>query len=76
MEFSSNPSDSASSTSSSSNLNSNSSTIGPKLAPYNPTNLECVQLALNLLNVTTNDILYDLGSFFPLPSLDFLSLMF
>ncbi len=35
--------------------------IGQKLAPYNPTNLEAVHIALNLLQITSSDILYDLG---------------
>jgi precorrin-6B methylase 2 len=36
-------------------------TLGRKLAPYNPTNLECVTLALNLLRLQQEDLLYDLG---------------
>ena len=36
-------------------------TIGPKLAPYNPTNLSAVYIALRLLNIGPADILYDLG---------------
>jgi precorrin-6B methylase 2 len=35
--------------------------LGRKLAPYNPTNLDCVTLALNLLDLKQEDILYDLG---------------
>jgi precorrin-6B methylase 2 len=38
-----------------------SAVLGRKLAPYNPTNAECVSLALELLDIRDNDILYDLG---------------
>ena len=36
-------------------------TIGPKLAPYNPTNMDAVTLALQLLQLSSRDVLYDLG---------------
>lgn len=36
-------------------------TLGRKLAPYNPTNVDCVTLALNLLELHDGDLLYDLG---------------
>lgn len=35
--------------------------IGEKLAPYNPTNIDAVLLALDMLELRDNDILYDLG---------------
>lgn len=35
--------------------------IGKKLAPYNPTNLECIHLALDIFELRSEDILYDLG---------------
>mmetsp|Transcript_20545 Transcript_20545/g.20655 ORF Transcript_20545/g.20655 Transcript_20545/m.20655 type:complete len:165 (+) Transcript_20545:103-597(+) len=35
--------------------------IGPKLAPYNPTNIDAVNIALDLLNISSIDTLYDLG---------------
>mmetsp|Transcript_29622 Transcript_29622/g.50007 ORF Transcript_29622/g.50007 Transcript_29622/m.50007 type:complete len:202 (+) Transcript_29622:40-645(+) len=36
-------------------------TTGPKLAPFNPTSVECVHLALDMLQVQEEDVLYDLG---------------
>jgi hypothetical protein len=35
--------------------------VGEKLAPYNPTNIEAIETALDLLNIQDNDIVYDLG---------------
>ena len=35
--------------------------LGRKLAPYNPTNGDCVSLALDLLQIRDSDLLYDLG---------------
>ena len=35
--------------------------IGPKLAPFNPTSTEAIKIALDLLELKDNDILYDLG---------------
>ena len=35
--------------------------IGDKLAPYNPTHLDCVSKALTLLEVDSGDVFYDLG---------------
>ena len=48
------------------NTNTNTNTkervvVGEKLAPYNPTNDDACKLALDLMNVTVNDVLYDLG---------------
>eukprot|EP01041_Mallomonas_annulata_P004091 gene4091-8133_t len=37
------------------------SLLGPKLAPYNPTNHDAVKIALGLLDLLPSDILYDLG---------------
>lgn len=34
---------------------------GIKLAPFNPTNLDCVLVALEMLRLCDGDILYDLG---------------
>ncbi len=34
---------------------------GPKLAPYNPTNMDAVHIALDMLELSENDVLYDLG---------------
>jgi tRNA G46 methylase TrmB len=36
-------------------------TIGIKLAPYNPTNVDACNIALDILSIGENDILYDLG---------------
>jgi hypothetical protein len=41
--------------------NNNNENIGPKLAPYNPTSIEAIYIALELLELKDNDILYDLG---------------
>jgi hypothetical protein len=35
--------------------------IGQKLAPYNPTNTDCLDLALGLLSLGPTDVVYDLG---------------
>ena len=35
--------------------------IGEKLAPYNPTSIEVVSMALTMLQITPSDIVYDLG---------------
>jgi precorrin-6B methylase 2 len=35
--------------------------IGRKLAPYNPTSIEAIHIALDLLELKDNDVLYDLG---------------
>lgn len=35
--------------------------IGPKLAPFNPTNIEAIHMALKLLNINSDDVLYDIG---------------
>ena len=35
--------------------------IGPKLAPFNPTSTEAIQIALDLLELKDDDVLYDLG---------------
>mmetsp|Transcript_20649 Transcript_20649/g.29878 ORF Transcript_20649/g.29878 Transcript_20649/m.29878 type:complete len:185 (-) Transcript_20649:255-809(-) len=35
--------------------------MGEKLAPFNPSNLEVVLTALNLLKLNSDDVLYDLG---------------
>ena len=35
--------------------------IGPKLAPFNPTSTEAIQIALDLLELQDGDVLYDLG---------------
>ena len=36
-------------------------TIGLKLAPYNPTNVEAIEVALDLLKIVDDDVIYDLG---------------
>lgn len=36
-------------------------TVGAKLAPFNPTNPECVLVALGMLRLEDDDVLYDLG---------------
>ena len=38
-----------------------SNKIGKKLAPFNPASSEVVEIALNLLQIHDNDIIYDLG---------------
>jgi hypothetical protein len=43
------------------NPSCNAEIIGPKLAPYNPTNIDAIKIALDLLDVKSTDILYDLG---------------
>lgn len=35
--------------------------VGRKLAPYNPTNLDAVLMALEMLQLNEHDIFYDLG---------------
>ncbi len=35
--------------------------IGEKLAPYNPTNLDAIDISIGLLKIQSNDIVYDLG---------------
>ena len=35
--------------------------IGTKLAPYNPSSVEVVNLALDMLDIQSGDIFYDLG---------------
>ena len=35
--------------------------VGEKLAPFNPTNVEAVVLALAMLELRDGDLLYDLG---------------
>jgi hypothetical protein len=35
--------------------------IGDKLAPYNPTNIECVHMALDMMKIKEDDMLFDLG---------------
>lgn len=36
--------------------------IGRKLAPYNPTNMECMLQAMDMLALCENDCFFDLGS--------------
>jgi hypothetical protein len=36
-------------------------TIGPKLAPYNPTHIDAIHIAIEMLGITNEDIVYDLG---------------
>lgn len=38
-----------------------STTIGPKLAPFNPSHEDVVNLALDMMAVRSNDLVYDLG---------------
>ncbi len=38
-----------------------STCIGEKLAPFNPTSLEVVAIALEMLQIGASDIVYDLG---------------
>lgn len=35
--------------------------IGKKLAPYNPTNIDAVHIALDMLALQSSDVFYDLG---------------
>jgi cyclopropane fatty-acyl-phospholipid synthase-like methyltransferase len=35
--------------------------VGEKLAPYNPTNMEAIEIALRLLQIVSHDVIYDLG---------------
>ena len=35
--------------------------VGERLAPYNPTSIEAIRIALQLLNLRATDTLYDLG---------------
>ncbi len=35
--------------------------VGEKLAPYNPTSVDVIAMALELLQLQENDIVYDLG---------------
>jgi SAM-dependent methyltransferase len=35
--------------------------LGPKLAPYNPTNTDAIEIALDMLELNENDMVYDLG---------------
>jgi hypothetical protein len=35
--------------------------VGEKLAPFNPTSFEVVAIALTMLQITPNDIVFDLG---------------
>lgn len=38
-----------------------STTIGMKCAPFNPTNRDCISIALEMLEVQSDDVLFDLG---------------
>ena len=38
-----------------------STKIGKKLAPFNPAGVEVVDVALELMKICDNDIIYDLG---------------
>eukprot|EP01039_Chlorochromonas_danica_P008387 gene8387-9245_t len=38
-----------------------STTIGPKLAPFNPSHEDVVNLALDMMAVRSDDLVYDLG---------------
>lgn len=42
-------------------VNNDDDNIGQKLAPFNPTSNEAIHIALDLLELKENDILYDLG---------------
>lgn len=42
-------------------IDNNIKRIGIKLAPYNPSGMEVVDIAIKLLDIQDNDILYDLG---------------
>jgi precorrin-6B methylase 2 len=42
-------------------MEDNSQFIGEKLAPYNPTNVDAINIAINLLKIKEGDVLYDLG---------------
>jgi precorrin-6B methylase 2 len=35
--------------------------VGVKLAPYNPTNNDAIDIALHMLNIRPNETIYDLG---------------
>lgn len=35
--------------------------VGEKLAPYNPTNLDAIDIAIDLLEIHSGDKIYDLG---------------
>jgi hypothetical protein len=35
--------------------------IGQKLAPYNPTNYEAIEIALSMQEIVEGDVVYDLG---------------
>eukprot|EP01035_Chromulina_nebulosa_P025582 gene25582-33399_t len=35
--------------------------IGDKLAPFNPTNIEAIHVAIKMLNIKESDIVFDLG---------------
>jgi cyclopropane fatty-acyl-phospholipid synthase-like methyltransferase len=35
--------------------------VGEKLAPFNPTNVDAINIAIDLLQIQDNDRLYDLG---------------
>jgi hypothetical protein len=37
------------------------SKVGEKLAPYNPTSPEAIEIAISLLNIGDGDVVYDLG---------------
>ena len=45
----------------SSNIVTEDENVGPKLAPFNPTSTEAIQIALDLLELKDDDVLYDLG---------------
>lgn len=42
-------------------IDNNIKRIGIKLAPYNPSGMEVVDIAIKLLDIQDNDIFYDLG---------------
>jgi hypothetical protein len=42
-------------------LTVNNTTMGDKLAPYNPTSMDVVKNALSMLQVKSGDVVYDLG---------------
>jgi hypothetical protein len=42
-------------------MEENSQFVGEKLAPYNPTNVDAINIAINLLKIKEGDVLYDLG---------------
>jgi precorrin-6B methylase 2 len=41
--------------------NAENAKIGTKLAPYNPTNADCLNTALDMLELKAEDVIYDLG---------------